>query len=151
MIADREGGKLVNIALIQKDRTDKVNGQEIPYPNFEKLSAHFNALNLGGEHHGSMHTRDSKDLYTETGDDTWSAEQRQRAIQSEEISGLMQKYFPSQSADDKKQRLDLMEQFFGTRSWTKVENTPSDKLKEGLAALREFLQSPPKQPEKAAA
>jgi hypothetical protein len=143
MIADRDAGKLVNVALVQKDRTDTINGQEIPYPNFEKLRPHFDALNLGGEHHGSMQRRDSKDLYTETGDDTWSAEQRQRAIWSEEVLGLLQKYFPSQSAEDKKQRLDLMEQFFGTRSWTKVENTPSEQLKEGFHGLREFLASAP--------
>ncbi len=151
MIADRDDGKIVNVALIQKDRTDNINGQEIPYPNYEKLSGHFAALNIGGEHHGSMHQRDSKDLYTETGDDSWSAEQRQRAIWAEEISGLMQKYFPSQSADDKKQRMDLMEQFFGTRSWTKVENTPSEKLKKGHEELRVFLESAPVGGQKAAA
>lgn len=143
MVAERDAGKLINVALIQKDRTDKLNGQEIPYPNFEKLSGHFSALNLGGEHHGSMQQRDSKDLYTETGDDSWSAEQRQRTVWSEEISGLMQKYFPSQSAEDKKQRLDLMEQFFGTRSWTKVENTASEKLKKGYEELKTFLDSSP--------
>lgn len=152
MIADREDGKLVNIALIQKDRTDTINGQEIPKPTFSSFSDHFNALNLGGEHHGSMQQRDSKDLYTETGDDSWSAEQRQRAIWAEEISGLMQKYFPSQTAEDKKQRMDLMEKFFGTRSWTKVENTSSEKLKVGHAELKEFLETPRGgQPEKAAA
>lgn len=151
MIADRDDGKLVNIALVQKDRTDTVNGKEIPQPDFKKLEPHFAALNLGGEHHGSMHQRDSKDLYTETGDDNWSAEQRQRAIWAEEISGLMQKYFPSQTADDKKQRLDLMEQFFQTRSWTKVENTASEKLKKAFEELKAFLESSPKQPEVKAA
>ena len=144
MIPDRDDGKIVNVALVQKDRTDTINGQEIPYPNFEKLLPHFSALNLGGEHHGSMQTRDSKELYTETGDDNWAAEQRQRAIWTEEVSGLMQKYFPSQTADDKKQRLDLMEQFFGTRSWTKVENTPSEKLKKGYEELKLFLESSPR-------
>ena len=144
MIPDRDDGKIVNVALVQKDRTDTINGQEIPYPNFEKLLPHFSALNLGGEHHGSMQTRDSKELYTETGDDNWTAEQRQRAIWAEEVSGLMQKYFPSQTADDKKQRLDLMEQFFGTRSWTKVENTPSEKLKKGYEELKLFLESSPR-------
>lgn len=151
MIADRDDGKIVNIALIQKDRTDTINGQEIPSPDFGKFLPHFEALNLGGEHHGSMQARNSKDMYTETGDDNWSAEQRQRTVWSEEILGLLQKYFPSQSADDKKQRLDLMEQFFKTRSWTKIENTQSEKLKDGHAELKTFLESSPKQPEKVAA
>lgn len=151
MMADRDDGKLVNIALVQKDRTDTINGMEIPRPDFGSFQPHFAALNLGGEHHGSMQTRDSKEMFTETGDDNWTAEQRQRAIQSEEILGLLQKYFPSQGAEDKKQRLDLMEQFFNTRSWTKIENTHSEKLKQGYADLKAFLESAPKQPEAKAA
>lgn len=151
MVADRDDGKIVNIALVQKDRTDTINGKELPRPDFESFAPHFAALNLGGEHHGSMQERDSKELFTETGDDNWSAEQRQRAIWAEEISGLMQKHFPSQSAEDKKQRLDLMEKFFGTRSWTKVENTASEKLKAGFEALAAHLHQPPSTEQKVAA
>lgn len=151
MVADRDDGKLVNIALVQKDRTDTINGKEIPRPDFGSFQPHFAALNLGGEHHGSMQQRNSKDMYTETGDDNWGHEQRQREIWAEEISGLMQKYFPGQAADEKKQRLDLMEQFFGTRSWTKIQNTQSEKLKQGFEELKEFLASAPNQPEQKAA
>lgn len=149
MMADREDGKITNIALVQKDRTDTINGKEIPRPDFGSFQPHFAALNLGGEHHGSMQQRDSKDLYTETGDDNWSAEQRQRAIWAEEVQGLLVKYFPGQTASEKQQKLDLIEQFFGTRSWTKVENTPSEKLKQGYADLKAFLETP-KQEQKAA-
>ena len=53
----------------------------------------------------------------------------------------MQKYFPSQSADDKKKRQDLMEMFFDTRSWTKVENTQSEKLKTGYELLKAHLEA----------
>lgn len=146
MIGDRDDGKIVNTAVIQKDRADKLNGKEIPYPDFEKLKPHFEALNIGGEHHGSMQSRDSQDLYTEGGDDNWSAEQRQRAIWSEEILGLLQTKFPSQSAEHKKQRQDLLFEFFGTRSWTKVESTNSEKLHAGFIALKAFLEDAPKPP-----
>lgn len=153
MMADREGGKIVNLAVVQKDRSDRLNGHEVKYPDFDKLKPHFEALNIGGEHHGSMQTRDSKDLYDESGDDNWAAEQKQRAIWSEEVLGLMQKHFPGQTAGEKKQRQDLMEQFFNTRSWTKVENTPSSTLKVGFEALRAFLEAHPipaqKEPEAA--
>ncbi len=97
-----------------------------------------------------MQQRDSQEMFTETGDDNWTAEQRQRAIWSEEILGLLQKYFPSQTAEDKKHRQDLMEQFFSTRSWTKVENTASEKLKLGYQDLKTFLESAPKPEAKAA-
>lgn len=146
MIADRDDGKLVNAAVVQKDRADKLNGQEIPYPDFYKLKPHFEALNIGGEHHGSMHIRDSQDLYTEAGDDNWSAELRQRTILSEEIQGLLVKHFPGQTANEKKQKADLLEEFFSTRSWTKIENTKSDTLRAGFALLRAFLEAKPDDP-----
>jgi len=139
----REDGKIVNTAFVQKDRTDTLNGQEIPYPDFDKLKPHFAFLNIGGEHHGSMNTRDSKELFDEEGSDSWSAEQRSRKIVSEEIEELLKKHFPQQTAEHKQKRMDLIESAFQTRSWTKVsESTPSEKMREGLSYLRTALEGP---------
>lgn len=140
MVRKREDGKTINRALIEKDRSDRINGWEIDYPDFEKMRPHFEFLNIGGEHFNSMDQRDSKDLYNEEGSDSWTWEQRQRTIYSEEIAELLKKHFPSQSADDKQKRMDWMENIFQTRSWTKVENTDSSVLKEGLEALRNALE-----------
>lgn len=157
MLKHRDGGRILNRALVEKDRSMNYNGAEfdfgdkslkewranpdsLPYP-FEQLIEHFKVLNIGGEHFGSMQGRDSSELFNADGDDGWNAEQRQRAIWSEEILGLMQKFFPSQTVEDKKQRQDLMERFFETRSWTRVENTHSDKLKEGYSLLKDFLET----------
>jgi hypothetical protein len=129
--------------LVQKDRADRLNGEEIPSPTFEKLRPHFDSLNLGGAHFESMDKRDSTELYTEAGDDRWSDESRLRTILSEEIQGLMQTRWPGQSASDKAARLDVMERFFGTRSWTKIsESTHSDKLRAGLDSLKDWMASP---------
>lgn len=143
MLAAREDGKMINRALVMKDRTATLNGQEIDFPDFEKLKSHFAFLNLGGEHYGSMEQRDSKELFNEDGQDSWSAEQRQRGIWAEEISGLMQKHYPSQTADDKKARSDLMEKVFHTRSWKKIEEaTQSDELRAGYRELKALLEPP---------
>jgi flagellar biosynthesis GTPase FlhF len=138
----REDGKTINRALIEKDRSDRINGHELDFPNFESFKPHFEFLNIGGQHFGSMDQRDSKELYTEDGSDSWTFEQRQRTIYSEEIAELLKKHFPSQSADDKQKRAEWLEKIFNTRSWTKVENTQSDALKEGLAQLRFSLEPP---------
>lgn len=144
MMPVREDGKTINRAIVIKDRTDTLNGAEIDFPNFEKVKSHFAFLNLGGEHYTSMETRDSKEMFTEDGQDDWSQEQRQRGIWSEEIAGLMQKHHPSQTADDKKARGDLMEEFFKTRSWKKIEEaTPSKELRAGYAALKAKLEPEP--------
>lgn len=136
----RDDGKTINRALIEKDRSDRINGHELDFPTFESFKPHFAFLNIGGEHFNSMDQRDSKDLYTEDGSDSWTFEQRQRTIYSEEIAELLKKHFPSQSAEDKSKRAEWLERIFNTRSWTKVENTQSDALKEGLAQLRLSLE-----------
>lgn len=144
MISDREDGKIINVGMIQKDRSDTLNGKEIPYPNFVKLQSHFKALNIGGEHFDSMDQRDSKEMFTEDGQDNWGAEQRSRTILAEEIEELLKKHYPSQTAEHKQKRMDLIDKAFETRSWTKVsEATSSDKLRQGLIILKAMLEPPP--------
>lgn len=157
MVIDRQDGRTINTAVIQKDRADKLNGQEIPMPNYARLKAHFQALNIGGEHFGSMEQRDSRAMFPEADENGWDAEKQRRIVLSEEIQGLMLKHHPSQSVEDKKAKGDLLEMFADTRSWTKIEDMHSDKLRAILDAMREHLEPPPApandegKPEKAAA
>lgn len=149
MIADREDGKITNVAVIQKDRSDALNGKEIPMPSYEKLKPHFQSLNIGGEHFNSMDKRDSKDLYPDADESGWDKESQQRTILSEEIAELMKKHYPSQSVEDKQKRAAILEMFFDTRSWTKVsEETKSEILRDGLKAMRAKLE--PQEERKAA-
>lgn len=141
MTADRLEGKIVNNALIQKDRADKLNGDVIPYPNFDKLFPHFNMLNLGGESYGSMDERNSQGLYAGYDEQGWDKEKKEREIQAEEIQGILVKYYPGQTADHKKAKSDLLEQFFKTRSWAKVEQTNSKTLKSGYRKLKSYLEN----------
>lgn len=143
MLADRQDGKIVNVALIQKDRSDALNGKEVRYPNYKKLEAHFKSLNIGGEHFESMERRDSTEMFPDAEESGWDREQRMRTIYSEEIAELMKKHHPSQSVEDKQKRAELLELFFKTRSWTAVESMPSDKLRAGLAAMRALLEPQP--------
>lgn len=147
MLADRQDGKIINVALIQKDRSDALNGKEIPYPNYKKLEPHFRMLNIGGEHFESMERRDSTEMFPDADESGWDRESRLRTIYSEEIAELMKKHHPSQSAEDKQKRADLLEAIFQTRSWTAVENMHSERLQAGLAAMRDKLEPKPPQPE----
>lgn len=146
MLADRHEGKIVNTALIQKDRADKLNGKIIALPNYAKLKGHFEALNIGGEHFDSMDQRDSTELFAEVDEAGWDVEKRQREIWCEEIQGLLLKYYPSRSADDNAKKADCLESVFETRSWTKVESMRSEAIKAGYLKLKEMLE-----PENAAA
>lgn len=139
MIKHREDGRIVNRALVEKDRTATLNGNVVDYPDYEKLRPHFDYLNIGGDHF-TYSGRDSQDLYTDDGEDNWGYEKRQREIWCEEIQGLLTKHRPSQSADDKKAKADLIEEFFDTRSWTKVQSMPSSDLKIQFHAMRAKLE-----------
>lgn len=140
MIADRRNGKTVNVGLVQKDRSGLINGQEIEFPNYEKLRLHFDRLNLGGAHFDSMEQRDSKELYPDAEESGWDNEKREREIWCEEVQGLLTKHYPSQSAADKSEKVSLIEKVFSTRSWTKVESMKSSEIRKGFEAIKSILE-----------
>jgi hypothetical protein len=92
MFKDLDDGKIINTAIIQKDRADELNGQQIPMPTFKKLRKHFDALNIGGEHHGSMKERDSREVFNDAGEDNAAAEMRRRDIALDEIKEELQRH-----------------------------------------------------------
>lgn len=141
MIADRDDGKIVNTAVVQKDRSDRLNGQELRMPNYASFAPHFAALNIGGAHFDSMQARDSQELYPDADESGWDKEKQQRQIWAEEIQGALMEKWPGQTAAEKKAKLDAVEAVFSTRSWTKVENTHSEKLEAGYHELRHYLKS----------
>lgn len=138
MMKHRQDGRIINRALIEKDRTDKINGVEIDYPDFNSFLPHFEFLNLGGEHVGPMNTRDSKDMYEEGAeDDGFAFEKRQREIWCEEIKGLLVQHgLDGTSQGAKKGRTDLLEEVFNTKSWTAVESMRSEKIKAGYEVMK---------------
>ena len=146
MVKHRNEGRIINRALVEKDRANKINGMEFDKPDFKDFMPHFDFLNIGGQHHGSMNQRDSKEMYDADAEGSgWDQEKRQREIWCEEIQGLLLKHYPSQSADHKASKMDCLESVFDTRSWTKVENMKAKEIESGFKRLKEMLE--PKQPE----
>lgn len=141
MVKHREGGKIINRALIEKDRTDTLNGQIIDMPNYEKLKSHFEFLNIGGDHFDSMNSRDSQSMYELSADDDgFGYEKRQREIQCEELKSLFIEYgLDGSSAEAKKKRNEYMKQFFNTGSWTRIESMRSEEIKEARSRLQIHL------------
>ena len=140
MVADRRDGKTVNLAIVEKDRADKLNGKIIQFPNYEKLKPHFDCLNLGGDHFGSMEQRDSQDLYQDAEESGWDSEKRNREIWCEEIQGILTKYYPSRSAEDTKNKVEIIEKVFNTRSWKKVESLKAIEIKNGYEAIKKIVE-----------
>ena len=117
---------------VLKDRTDTINGQVFPNPDFDMILPFIKRLNLGGEH------RVLDESQTQFASQDWSYANRKKAqtIAAEELQGVLVSAFPSQSAKEKKIRLDILQVVFGARSWTAVESMAPDTLREGIAVVQ---------------
>lgn len=136
MEIQRDEGEIINTAFIQKDRADLLNGKSIPFPNFEKLKPHFDALHIGGEHFSSMNQRDSREIFTEAGEDNHAAEIRRKDVALDEIKEEMLRHCGhGMDASTKAAKSELLENVSGTRSWEKLASMRLSQLQEIRNAL----------------
>jgi hypothetical protein len=117
----REDNKTWRTAFIVKDRSTLIDGKTFENPTFKDFLPHINYLNLCGNHVGIDTTRDNSELFSDDGSFRWERDKRQKEIALDEISELLAKHIPGQSAEAKKTKGDLIEEAFGTRSWEKVK------------------------------
>lgn len=112
----KQAKKVINRALVLKDRAHVLNGREFKEPKFTDFLPHIQRLNIGGEHAG-IDNRDSSALFPPTErDDT----RYDRDILLEEIQAVLTKHHPSMSGADKMAKAELIEHFFKTKSWIEV-------------------------------
>lgn len=133
---------LINRAFVEKDRNvaNPLTGWCFDFPNYENFKPHFDFYNIGGEHFTSMDNKDSREMYTETGEDEWSNEKRQREIWCEEIKSAFVTFgLDGTSKEAKEKRNKVLHEIFGTGSWTKVESMNSKALAEKHKQLMEHL------------
>lgn len=126
-----------NVAFVWKDRFDFINGKEFKFPKFEDFLPHIEALNLGGEHISLESGSSVEMLKTPKGSPVEYDKYRQIALEKIQAAMLLQ--YPSQSAEDKKGKVECLKTAFGTHSWTEVENMQVNILEEGLLRLQEYF------------
>src|ERR1700729_1545464 len=66
-------------------------------------------------------------------------QQKPKNVWAEEIKELILKYYPGQTEGDQKCKGDLLEKFFDTRYWTKVESLESHILEQKFMEMKEYL------------
>jgi len=138
-VPDGQGGfKMVHIATVLGDRFNVIDGATATNPDFKFFQPHIEKLRPG------THAPVDVASKTATGADMeghadWDREKRLRTILSEEIQGAIITKHPGQSAEEKKQKADLMQLIFNTRSWTRIEGMNSEVLRDGLERLRKHL------------
>ena len=101
-VEDARTKKVTHRAVVQKDRSTLLDAMEFDNPGFESFKPHIEKLNLGGAHVGVSIAGDSQHiLKTEKRD--WEPVQREICI--DEVQTLLMLHYPSQSAEDKKNKL----------------------------------------------
>lgn len=127
-------------AIVIGDRFNILDGKVFLNPKFKDFQPHVRMLKPDA--HSTIDTSLKTDTgVNEDGDGAWNAERRTRTILAEEIQGLLIVHIPGQAAKDKQEKAALLYGAFGTRSWTAVENLPSQRLREGLRWLREQFEA----------
>jgi hypothetical protein len=122
-------------ATVVGDRFNRINGQTFDNPTWECFRPFLEELKPGA--HAPIDTALKSDHQVQDGVDGWTQEKKRRTILAEEIQGELTAKWPGQTAAEKKAKGDALQQFFGTRSWTAVENMRADQLNSGLSRLRD--------------
>lgn len=137
-VPDKGGFRLVRRATVIGDRFAVIDGATTENPTFDFFRPHVEKLRPAGHTAIDMgpKTRTGAD---ENGDTDWARERKTREILCEEIQGELVNAYPGMTAGEKKAKTELVYDAFHTRSWTAVESMASEKLREGLAAIRGVL------------
>ena len=144
--------KLIRTATVLGDRFGVIDAKKAQFqstPDHKKAMAlvygffkpHLDLLSPGAW--SPVDTEKQTDFGVDENDADWASEKKQRIILCEEIQGAIVKQWPGQTTHEKQKKAEIIEAVFRTRSWTKVEGLPSDRLRAGLAKLREILSCTP--------
>lgn len=124
-----------HVAVVVKDRSDTMDGQEFKDPTYQTFRPFFSFLNIGGEHHPTDVHGNSEHLF----DTPESAIERKRRLEItlEKIKDAFTLAdIGTRSDADKKRMKELLKQSFGTTAWSEVEGMRLEALEDGLRALR---------------
>jgi len=140
---DMETKTTYRTATVLKDRANLIDGKVFRNPTFEDFLPHIEFLNLGGQQLGVDTSRSSKDIIPEDGKSQWQREKEEKEIVLDEIQAVLVKHYPGTTKDDKLAKGGLLERFFGSRSWKRIETYDLQRLKDGYNALHQELEGAP--------
>ena len=131
------GAVVIHRAYVLKDRCmdgKSLDGAIFDNPTFKDFLPHVEALNLAGVQVGFE--KRSSDDYLESPDYSVSENRRLVEVQLEEIAETCKLVWPSQSGDDKRMKVLVLDHLFGTKSWKAVERMPLMRLQNAIKKLR---------------
>lgn len=137
---DMETKTAYRTAAILKDRARLIDGKIFRNPTFEHFLPHIEFLNLGGEQLGVDTSRNSRSTIPRDGKSDWQRDKEEKEIVLDEIQAVMVKHYPSTAAHDKQEKQNLLEKFFESRSWKRIETYPLSRLQQAYDELHLHLE-----------
>jgi hypothetical protein len=132
-------------AIILKDRSQRLDGEQYPNPTFKTFLPHIDFLAIGGKHEGVDTSRTSEDIIPD--DDIPLSERRsiKREIVIEELDALLAQHgFGGTSNEAKTKRAELIKKHFKATSRTEIEKLmPLHDLEANFDALHRELTGQP--------
>lgn len=116
------------VATILKDRSTLLDGKTLRNPTFADFLPHIQSLDIGGAGVAVDVSRGNDELLGDDGDSEWKRREQQRTVALEEIEAEIVRMYPGQDKEGKAAKADLIENLFGTRSWTAVSSMKLDVL-----------------------
>lgn len=128
-----EGLKVWREALVTKDRTGLIDGKVFRNPSYEDFAPFIRYL--VDVPTGAVSGESSSESLVPSENFEGYDRKRKKEIALEEVQEEIVKMYPGQAADAKKAKADLIEELFGTRSWTAVENKPLEAIERARNTL----------------
>lgn len=131
-------------AIVLKDRSQRLDGEQYPNPTFQTFLPHIDYLALGGKHEGVDTSRTSGDIIPDDDAPMSDMKSIRRGIVLDEIEALLVKHYPSTSAAEKQAKAALVLKHFRTSSWTEISKLmPLYDLQLGYENLHQQLEGGP--------
>jgi hypothetical protein len=134
-----EGNK--HMAFVCKDRFDLLTGKfSEDKPDIDFFKPHIDMLDLGGK---APNKNEGKKIFNAGSGPSWETIKAQREAILENIKDDLLLVFPSQTAEDKRGKVQALRKAFGTSAWTEMESDEKkfsiETLEDGRKKLAEIL------------
>jgi hypothetical protein len=127
------GQGIIHRAWVVGDRFHDLTGKSFDNPGFEAFLSHIKKLNLGGEHLGVDTGNSSQELFS--GPEARMSIQKRREILLECIQNEITKRIPGRTTKEQQDKIKLLEDTFGTSSWTAISDIHPEKLEAALKKM----------------
>ena len=141
-VPDKTGDhfRIVHRATVLGDRFDVMDSATCDNPTGEFFLPYIRMLTPGAENIVDTELKTDHQV-DEAGQAAFDRDRKERTKLLEEIEGEITAAYPGQTKDEKRAKVTILADCFGTKSWTAIQQMGQGPLKAGLAGVRTWIES----------